>query len=345
MGLFGGKAPELSIQLERADGVYYAGETVRARVNVAAEDGAKFREIRAGLLLEEKYQRIERHRDSDGDISHNHVWRTTEHWAAREQLAASEVSKGFRQAYDFEWRVPDAPNPTCQGKIVAARWLVKATVDRKLARDVNAEAPLYVVAPSPAHATPGGQFSQENSAPDVVMMRFELPRIEYVQGENVAGRLHVEPRQDLSPRAVRVSLQRREVVPGGDRTNVETVVEAQHDYAAQLSAGRPASFDFNFAVPAQWCPSYQSANAHVEWRVEATLDLTLKRDIHAWQALRVYNGAARFGQAPQETHVAQAQTPVEMPAMPAPDFCRNCGGALAPGALFCGNCGSQVARG
>ena len=182
----------------------------------------------------------------------------------------------------------------------------------------------------------------------VVMMRFELPRIEYVQGESVTGRLHVEPRQDLSPRAVRVSLQRREVVPGGDRTNVEELVEAQHDYPAQLSAGRPASFDFTLAVPSKWCPSYQSANAHVEWRVAAALDLAWKRDIHAWQGLRVYNGASRFGQSPQETHVAQSPSPspFESPSsveMPAPNFCRNCGGALAPGALFCGNCGAQVA--
>ncbi len=342
MGLFGGKAPELSIELERADGVYYAGEAVRARVTVTAEDGGTFREIRAGLLLEEKYQRVERRYSGKGQSHYVHVWRTTEHWAAREQLAAGEVPKGFRQTYDFEWRVPDAPPPTCQGKIVQARWLVKATVDRKLARDVNAEAPLYVVAPSPPHATPGGRFSQENSAPDVVIMRFELPRIEYVQGENVSGRLHVEPRQDLSPRAVRVSLQRREVVPGGDRANAETVVEAQHDYPAQLYAGRAASFDFTFAVPAKWCPSYQSVNARVDWRVEATLDLAWKRDVHAWQGLRVYNGASRFGQAPQETHVAQSRSPVEMPA---PNFCRNCGGALAPGALFCGNCGAQVAGG
>jgi ribosomal protein L40E len=346
VGLFGGKLPELGIQLERADGVYYAGEVVRARVTVSAEDGAKFKEVRAGLLLEEKYQTIERRRDSDGDTTYSRVWRTSEQWAAREQLAAGELPKGYRQTFDFEWRLPDEAAPTCQGKIVVARWLVKATVDRKMARDVNAEAQLYVVAPAPAHPTPGGQFSQENSAPELALMRFELPRIEYVQGETVTGRLHVDARQDLSPRAVQITLSRHEVVPGGDRVHAETVVEARHDYDAQLYAFRPAAFNFALAVPARWCPVYHSAHARVEWRVTAALDLAWKRDVHAWQGVYVYNGAARSGGPEQVAFAAQppaAQSPLAAPVVPRQNICRGCGSRLMPGALFCGNCGAQVA--
>lgn len=363
MGLFGGKLPELAVQMERADGVYYPGETVRAAVHVTAEDGAKFKEIRAGLVLEEKYQTIERRRDSDGDVDYNRVWHTDEHWAAREQVAAGSLPKGFRQTFNYEWRLPDSLQPYCQGKIVVARWLVKATVDRKLARDVNAEAPVYVVVPAPARPAQGGQFAEENSEPDVVMMRFELPRVEYVQGETVTGRLVVEPRQDLSPRAIQLSLTRHEVVPGGDRTNVEEVVEARHDYAAQLRAGQPAAFDFSLNVPAKWCPTYQSGRGRVGWRVSATLDLAWKRDIYARQSIQVFNGHAPAGQFPQPQAapasyeapaqdwsqppgVPQSTQPAEAaaPETPRPKFCRSCGTPLAAGALFCGNCGAQVAR-
>lgn len=362
MGLFGGKLPELAIQLERPDGVYFPGETVRAAVTVAAEDGAKFKEVRAGLLLEEKYQTIERHRDSDGDTSYNHVWRTNEQWVGREQLASGSLPKGFRQSFNYEWRLPELLQPYCQGKIVVARWLVKATVDRKLARDVNAETPLYVVVPAPARPAQGGRLAEENSAPDVASMWFELPRLEYVQGETVTGRLLVEPRQDLSPRSVQISLVRHEVVPGGDRTNVENVVEARQDYAAQLRAGQPAAFDFSFGVPAKWCPTYQSGSGRVGWRLSATLDLAWKRDVHAWQGIQVFNGAALTSeqQQPQAaaggTHEATPQgrpqtsgglqTP--QPAQQAaatPRFCRNCGSPLVAGALFCGNCGTRVAQG
>jgi len=296
VGLFGGKLPEVSIQLERADGVYYPGETVRAQVAIAAEDGAKFKEVRAGLLFEEKYQIIDRRRDSDGDVSYTHVWRTDEQWAAREQLATAGFPKGFRQTYNFEWRLPDDPPPFCQAKIVVARWLVKATVDRTLARDVNAEAPLYVVRPSPAQVSRGGESVDENTAPDAVLMRFQLPRLEYVQGETVSGRVLVEPRQDLNPRSLNLSLVRHEVVPGGDRTNIENVFERQQQFTAQPRAGQPFALDFEFAIPSNWCPTYESHNASVAWRVNATLDLPWKRDVHAWQTIRVFNGAQRTPQ-------------------------------------------------
>jgi hypothetical protein len=355
VGLFGGKLPELSIQLERADGVYYPGETVRASIKVAAEDGAKFKEIRAGLLFEERYQIIDRQRDSDGDVTYNHVWRTNEQWVGREQLASSGLPKGFRQTYNYEWRLPDNPHPFCQGKILVARWLVKATVDRTLARDVNAEAPLYVVVPALAGSPQGVESFDENTAPDAASMRFQLPRLEYLQGETINGRVIIEPRQDLNPRAVNLSLLRHEVVPGGDRTNIENVFEAQQQHNVQLRAGQPVALDFAFAVPPKWCPSYASANASVAWRVNATLDLPWKRDIHAWQTVRVFNGAARAGQP--QTFTAEAQPLTAESSQPSsdapanstdeamtPKFCRSCGSPLASGALFCGNCGTQAVR-
>src|SRR5205085_4034313 len=223
--------------------------TVRAGITVAAEDGAKFKEIRAGLLFEEKYQIIDRQRDSDGDVTYTHVWRTNEQWAHREQLASNGLPKGFRQTYNYEWRLPDNPQPFCQAKTVAARWLVKATVDRTLARDLNAEAPLYVVVPAPAQPAQGGELVEENTAPDAVAMRFQLPRLEYVQGETIAGRVLIEPRQDLNPRSLNLSLLRHEVVPVGDRTNIENVFERQQQFNVQLRAGQPFALDFEFAVP------------------------------------------------------------------------------------------------
>lgn len=305
MGLFGGKLPELAIQLERPDGVYYPGETVRAAVTVTAESGAKFKEIRAGLLLEEKYQTIERTRDSDGDVSYSHVWRTDEQWVRREVLATSNLPKGFRQTFNYEWRLPDSPQPYCQGKIVVARWLVKATIDRTLARDVNAEAPVYLVLAAPSQPSQGGELAEENTAPDAAVMRFQLARVEYVQGETISGRLIVEPRQDLNPRSVNVTLARNEVVAVGDRRNVENVVEGQHQFNVQLRAGQPVALDFSFPVPAKWCPTYASAKGSVAWRVGATLDLAWKRDIHAWQSVRVFNGGPRAGQP--QTHPARPQ--------------------------------------
>jgi hypothetical protein len=191
-------------------------------------------------------------------------------------LATDGLPKGFRQTYGYEWRLPDDPQPFCQAKILQARWLVKATVDRTLARDVHAEAPLYVVRPAPAQVSRGGESADENTAPDAVLMRFQLPRLEYVQGETVAGRVLIKPRQDINPRALNISLLRHEVVPVGDRTNVENVFERQQQFDVQLRAGQPSALDFEFAIPPNWCPTYASHNASVAWRVNATLEPPLE---------------------------------------------------------------------
>ncbi len=339
MALFGGKLPELFITVERADGVYFPGEVVRASVTVRSEDEAKFKEIRAGLLLEEKYQTIERTRDGDGDTSDSHVWRTDEQWAARETLATGGVAAGFEQTRHFEWRLPEAALPSCHGKIVKARWLVKATVDRPMARDVNAEAPLYVAPAAPA-SSQGAEGADENSAPDKARVSFQLPRRDFAQGETVAGRVTIEG-GDVSARAVVVKLVRTEVVPGGDRRHVEQVIaQTQQFPKVKVSAGSPFAADFQLQIPAEWCPTYQSAHASVSWGVAATLDLAWKRDIHASQGIRVFNAAARAGTA-QTAATAREAEPISETS--APKFCRNCGGPLAAGARFCGACGTQAA--
>jgi len=351
VGLFGGKLPELFIQVERPDGVYFPGEVVRASVTVRSGDEAKFKEIRAGLLLEEKYQTIERTRDGDGDTSDSHVWRTSEQWAARETLGEGGVPAGFEQTRRFEWRLPEGAAPSCHGKIVQARWLVKATVDRPMARDVNAEAPLYVAVPAPA-SSQGAGGADENSAPDKVRVSFQLPRRDFAQGEAVAGRVLIEG-GDLSARALVVKLVRTEVVPGGDRRHVEQVVaQSQQFPKVKLTAGSPFAADFQLQIPSDWCSTYESANASVNWGVAATLDLAWKRDIHASQSIRVFNSAARAGatqtgqagqtaQAGQAGQEAQEARPIS--ETNSPRFCRNCGGALAAGAHFCGACGTPVA--
>jgi len=149
-------------------------------------------------------------------------------------------------------------------------------------------------------------------------------------------------------------------VPGGDRTNIENVFERQQQFNVQLHAGQPFALDFEFGIPAKWCPTYASNNASVAWRVNATLDLPWKKDVHAWQTVRIFNGAPRATQTQASTHEAQLPSTEPSPQQPidlqepapstvsneaaTPKFCRQCGTPLVAGALFCGNCGAQVAR-
>ena len=58
-GLFGGKAAEISIGLDRADGTYAVGDTVGAQIVLANAKGGKVREVRAGLVRQHRYQTLD----------------------------------------------------------------------------------------------------------------------------------------------------------------------------------------------------------------------------------------------------------------------------------------------
>jgi hypothetical protein len=374
VGLFGGKLPSFAIELERADGVYFPGETVRARITVTAEDAAKFRELRAGLLLFEKYQAIEESRDSDGDRSYSRVWRESEQWAAKEIIATGELPAGFRRTYHYEWQLPVNAAPYNDGKIINARWLVKVTMDRKLARDVNQEAVLYVIVPPTGTQMQPGEYVEETNAAEAVSLRFALPRLEFVQGETFNGRLLIEPHKEIKPRALRIELGRKEVVPVGDRTNVERVVEQVQTFnVGTLQPGTPSALDFTLTIPPKWCPTYRSHKGDATWYVIATLDIPWGTDFIASQSIAVFNGVAPDGwqgSAPEATQtapdadapapgasdftgvtiyddpaLADMGGPTAQPheaALPLQKFCVRCGAQLQPGIRFCGNCGQQV---
>src|SRR5215212_10698355 len=110
--LFGGKGVDISIQLDREDGVYAAGDTVSAQIILANAKGGNVREVRAGLVRQHKCQKIDRTRDSDGDYSDSYIWHTNETWVSREVLA-NEGKLSGDQTYRFDWQIPPDAAGSC----------------------------------------------------------------------------------------------------------------------------------------------------------------------------------------------------------------------------------------
>ena len=86
-GMFGGKGIDISIGLDRANGTYAVGDTVGAQIVLANAKGGKVREVRAGLVRQHRFQKIDQTRDSNGNYSDTYVWETNETWITREVLA------------------------------------------------------------------------------------------------------------------------------------------------------------------------------------------------------------------------------------------------------------------
>ena len=290
-GLFGGYSVEVQIDLDRPDATYAPGDVVSATINLAAAKGGKVREVRAGLVRQDRYQVIEQRRDSDGDWRDSYEWKTNETWVAREALMnEGSLPSDFKEAYRFDWEVPLGA-PSCAGDIVQIKWLVKVTIDRPMAKDQNDEVELRIVAPPTGEYAQGGDFGEMNTNSGVVM-RFSLPTLELVEGETLDGRLSVEPSQSIDAREVRVELMRDERVTPGDRVHVKQVSTEKVQVAGQvtLTPGSPQSYDFSIPVPTTDSPTHDTGNTSVTWLLVGTIDRPMRGDFTVTQWGGVYSG-------------------------------------------------------
>jgi hypothetical protein len=97
----GGKI-DISLQVDRPEGPFYPGDAVRADVALEVEGGTPVREVRAGLVLWERYQWVDR--DSDGDLDRH--WAIGEAWVCKEVLVPEgAIPDGFGQTYGFDWSI------------------------------------------------------------------------------------------------------------------------------------------------------------------------------------------------------------------------------------------------
>ena len=289
-GMFGGKGVGITIGLDRPDGVYAVGDTVGVQITLAAERAGNVREVRAGLVRQHRFQKLDNQRDNDGNYRDVYQWQTNETWVTREVLA-TQGELSANNTVRFDWQIPPDAAASCNGDIVQVKWLVKVTVDRAMARDQNEEVELAVLTrPTGAYAQ-SGEFG-EMSTSSGVAMRLSLPTLEFVEGDTIKGRLHIEPSQSIDAREVRVELLRQERVNVGDRPHVKdkSMQKAQLAASPKLVPGTPVQYDFTLAVPEAGSPSHDAGDTVVTWLLVGTIDLPMRGDYTVAQWVGVYNG-------------------------------------------------------
>jgi hypothetical protein len=289
-GFFGGKAAEISIGLDHADGTYAVGETVGAQIILANAKGTKVREVRAGLVRQHRYQTIERRRDNNGNYSDTQVWQTRETWVTRETLA-SEGTLSDDDTYHFQWQIPaDAP-ATCDGELVKVTWLAKVTVDRAMARDQNEELEFRTVSPPTGAYNQSGDFGEMNTASGV-SMRLSLPTLELVEGDTLQGQLWIDPSQSIDAREIRIELVRDERVNVGDRAHnrQKSVERLQVATSTKLTPGQPVKYDFAVPIPQTGAPSHDIGDTVITWLIVGTIDRPMRGDFTVTQWVSLHNG-------------------------------------------------------
>jgi len=281
-GLFD-KSLEVSIDLNQPTKFFAPGAAVRAMVTVRANKESDVRGATAGLLFTERHQST----DADG----NTRWSSEETWIGQEEMLEEQtLPEGFEETYTFNWSVPDDALPTIKGEIIQHTWKLIVKVDRPSAKGVNEEVELHVAVPVPSKAIQPGQAS-EPTHPEVAGMRFELPQVEFVEGDTLSGQLIVDPRVDIEAREVRLDLVRIETVTGGDAPNVKEKVTESHKLAGitMLEAGQSATYDFSFPVAIDGCPTYQHESREVAWALRAEISRPLAYNDEVTRTVFLYS--------------------------------------------------------
>ncbi|HVG31753.1 MAG TPA: hypothetical protein VM911_01675 [Pyrinomonadaceae bacterium] len=295
-----GASLQIFIQLDRPQGPYYRGDVVHAAITLQSVEAVRVRSISAGLLLlqayEELYEREER--DSDGYLQRvtNATWREDQNWIRTEWLSGEgTIPAGLNHTYRFDWTIPQDAPPTYAGQIARLSWLVRVRADVPMAKDVEMNAVVPVIVPP--DGKPQAQQLQQpaHNVSSDVSMRFWLPRIEFLEGETVTGRLIIEPRKNTKARAVRLHLERQETVRVGDPQHGKALSEPVLQIAPpmQLQSGVPVALDFALPVPHRWRPNHRTFKSSSTNSIKAVIDVPWGSDYTCSQEIFLYNGPAR----------------------------------------------------
>jgi sporulation-control protein spo0M len=292
--LKGGKA-NVTVALDRPVEPYYLGETVHATITIEGQKDLKIQEARATLSYREEYQyrHESSYRDSDGQ-EHTHdetSWTTDEQVVQRQQLMKEGTIPGnFRQTFDFAATIPTTTPPTCEGgQIVRVKWQLKATLDRRLAGDIEATTDLLVFAAPPGRDVGANQYGYSNE-PGEAELSFALPGKEWVLGEAVEGQLMVRPQKAFDASEVRVELVRVELVPR-DRGNEHREPRvAKLAGRTRLEPGQALTFPFRIDIPAPAPVTSRTRNSSITWRLSGVLARSFRGDTRVEEEIFVYSG-------------------------------------------------------
>ena len=290
--LKGGKA-QLNLTLDHGDLVYQPGEAVHVRLNVVGEKDLKIQQGRITFLYSEEYQY--RHLVSTTDSKGHHhqtmhtTWKTDERQLSQTAfLPETTITAGSNQNFEFDFAIPPNSPPSAQGNIIHIKWLVKATLDRKLAGDVEAQTEITVVNTLPDGQPGEGRYGN-SSEPLEAELQLVLPSLAFVLGESVGGTLVVSPQKTFDVSEIRIALVQRENVPQ-DQGNTHAADQTiKLSPQVKLQTGQQVSFPFKITIPTAGAPSCQTPNGTIGWFLIGTLARRLRKDTNVEESVSVYS--------------------------------------------------------
>jgi hypothetical protein len=296
-----GNKVNVSIALTPPTLVYRPGDTIDACITIENEKELTIRGGHFIISSIETYQRkvVTRHTDGKGHTSTSIETRTDENTTElfRYDFLPEFALPPGKVSYQTSFTLSPSARPTCEGSIVKFAYLTKATLDRKMAADMNAEEKFQVMAVYPDQLSQAGAYGESNE-PGEAQMVFTLPKKEFLNKGMLTGSLKIMPAKSFKVKAVRVELNRLEHVPaiganGRENDSSTTLVKEQLADQTQLEPGQYLEFPFQFDLSKILSPSAQGDVGTIIYELKGILDRPLRSDTFASVPVEIFNDEIR----------------------------------------------------
>lgn len=286
------KSVELEVRLDKA--AYLPGETVTATIALSGKKDLAIEEGRAELVYENEYTYSRTESDNDGG-SGTEDETTTDRvaQAVGRFLERGSVGSGARDEYTVNFPIPSDAIPSGEGEITKVRWMIKAILSRRRARDPDADATFTVFSPRERYAPWAQRPSEIDAHIDLDLELRVTGSKDLRSGDTVSGTFVVTPRSELDAQEVRVELVRREEVRRARGKENETVeARTVGSENPELTVAVPHEYPFEFRIPHVICPSLETEQSSVRWYVRGVVARRLRSDYNIRQELNVYTAPA-----------------------------------------------------
>lgn len=286
MPIFGKKA-DITIAPERP--VYVSGETVTAHIRIVGQKGIHVTRGDVELVSSTRYRVRSRDRHGDDRNTYDYTWHTDDVvCGAATILQDVPLTEGQVVEQAVAFVIPPDASPSGGGSITSVEWSVRVRLDVK-GFDAKAAAVIGVLSP-PSYGMAAAHEPPVHKADDCVM-QLALANRSVPVGGVVEGTVTVTPRAEMKAKRLRLRLERAEWVPAREG-NSDTDKVAQPVLAEDLGtmpAGVPATFPFSIQLPPNLCPTLQTRQSSVRWRLVAEVDRRLRKDEEVEVAINVYS--------------------------------------------------------
>jgi sporulation-control protein spo0M len=301
----------VQIAVDRTE--FHPGDSVTARVAVGGGADDRVHGGRVELVYENRYLDEERTRDSDGTSSTRTVTRTDTVVVASHPLPAAADGPVAHGEHVVTLTFPPESPPSAhepEGFGDLVKWEVRGILDRKMAFDPDAAAPVTVFSRPEQHASwiQSPPVAKSADCP----MGLDLSTRVLRPGEGISGELTITPRESFKGRAVRVQLERRRTDTPDDIDRTETLDGVELAGKTDFEAGETVRFPFELALPVGVPPCFVTGKSHLHWFVEGVVDRRLKSDHVVEAEIVVYTGT------PGPAQQAPAPATQGAPAVAAP---------------------------